>query len=78
MTLTEEKRLTRQEAATYLTEHGFKIAPATLAKMASVGGGPVFTSYGRKPLYKATDLLEWAKSRCSGPRLSTSDKGGAR
>jgi hypothetical protein len=72
-----ERRLNRKEAAEYLTNLGYKTAPATLAKLASVGGGPVFESFGRRPLYKSEELRNWAQARCSGPRRSTSDSGTA-
>jgi hypothetical protein len=70
-----ERLLSRQEAAVFLTSNGNKIAPATLAKFATVGGGPTFEYWGRRPLYRAGNLLSWARSRCSGPRRSTSDPG---
>lgn len=69
------RRLTRREAAEFLKASGFPVAIATLAKYASVGGGPVFTSFGRRPLYTPTDLLSWAQERTTGPRRSTSDPG---
>jgi hypothetical protein len=65
--------LRRAEAAAYLTERGYRTAPATLAKYASIGGGPVFRSFGRIPLYGPDDLLSWAESRTSALRRSTSD-----
>jgi len=45
-----------------------RTAPATLAKLACIGGGPNFESFGRKPLYREADLLAWAKasSACVG------------
>lgn len=70
-----ERRFTRREAATILTENGYPIAPTTLAKYASIGGGPIFDSFGRRPLYRADDLMTWARERSSGPRRSTSDPG---
>jgi hypothetical protein len=70
-----ELQLDRKQAAEFLTSRGFKTAPATLAKLACLGGGPVFRSYGRKPLYLPRDLLAWAQARCTGPRRSTSDPG---
>ena len=70
-----ERLLGRKDAAQYLTERGFKTAVATLAKLACVGGGPRFRSFGRKPLYLPADLLAWAEERTSGPRRSTSDPG---
>jgi hypothetical protein len=70
-----ECRLGRKEAAKFLTERGFKTAPATLAKLACIGGGPPFASFGRRPLYREADLLAWAQGRTTGPRRSTSDPG---
>ncbi|MGE0153130.1 MAG: DNA-binding protein [Reyranellaceae bacterium] len=71
---TESARpLTRKEASDFLTARGFKVAAGTLAKYACLGGGPIFQSFGRRPLYRPDDLLGWAQSRSSGPRRSTSD-----
>ena len=69
-----ERRLTRAEAAAFLTERGYRVAYATLNKYAVVGGGPVFESFGRKPLYKPSDLLAWVASKTTGPRQHTSDQ----
>ena len=68
-----ERRLTRAEAAAFLSERGFRVAYATLNKYATVGGGPLFESFGRRPLYKPSDLLTWVAERSSGPKRSTSD-----
>ena len=70
-----ERRLGRREAAQFLTERGYRTAPATLAKLACIGGGPTFHSFGRKPLYREADLIAWAEARTTGPRRSTSDPG---
>jgi hypothetical protein len=70
-----ERLLGRKDAAQYLTALGFKTAPATLAKLACLGGGPSFRSFGRKPLYRETDLIAWAEARTTGLRRSTSDPG---
>jgi hypothetical protein len=70
-----ERKLDRRQAAQYLTERGYRTAPATLAKLACIGGGPTFHSFGRKPLYREADLLAWAQARTTGPRRSTSDPG---
>jgi hypothetical protein len=69
-----ERHLTRQQAADFLTESGYKTATSTLAKFASLGGGPVYRCFGRKPFYTAGDLITWAESRCSAPKRSTSDR----
>ena len=67
------RMMDRATAAEFLTMRGYKIARATLAKLACLGGGPVFRSFGRKPLYLAADLIAWAEGRTSGPRSSTSE-----
>jgi hypothetical protein len=43
-----------------------------LAKLAVVGGGPIYRKAGRFPLYTAGDLDQWATSRLGTPRRSTS------
>lgn len=69
-----ERRLNRAEAAAFLSERGFQVAYATLNKYATVGGGPVFESFGRRPLYRPADLLAWAASKTSAPRRHTSER----
>ena len=70
--------LRRVEASAYLFQkHGIERAPSTLAKLACVGGGPVFRLAGRWPLYAPADLDAWAASITTGPRASTSDQGEA-
>jgi predicted component of type VI protein secretion system len=59
--------LTRSEAAAVLTEAGFRTAPATLATMATRGGGPPFQKYGPRPLYRLGDALAWARARLITP-----------
>jgi hypothetical protein len=77
------RMMDRETAAEFLSEHGYKIAGATLAKLACLAtlacwaGGPVFRSFGRKPLYLAADLLAWAEAKTTGPRRSTSEAGAA-
>jgi hypothetical protein len=75
VSLEQERKFNRKEASQFLTDQGYRIAPATLAKLACTGGGPVFVSWGRKPLYREADLLAWAQARTTGPRRSTSDPG---
>jgi hypothetical protein len=70
-----ERRLDRRQAADFLSARGYRTAPATLAKLACIGGGPTFESFGRKPLYREADLLAWALAKTTGPRGSTSDPG---
>jgi hypothetical protein len=66
-------RLTRVAAAEALTTAGFPVSPATLATKATRGGGPPFQRFGRVPLYRWGDCLDWAHSRLSAPTRSTSE-----
>lgn len=65
--------LSRIDSATALTEAGFPISSATLATKACRGGGPPYRLFGRKPLYRMSDLLAWAEGRCSKVVSSTSE-----
>ena len=65
--------LPRNDAAVVLTESGFPISSATLATKACRGGGPPYRLFGRKPLYRVSDLLAWAEGRCSKVVSSTSE-----
>ena len=67
------KLLRRKAASEYLKKtHGIQRAPSTLAKLAVVGGGPVFRRDRRVPLYSTDDLNTWAASLLSPPMRSTS------
>ena len=50
---------TRDQAALLLQGKGLKIAPASLATMASRGGGPRYFKFGKRAVYREGDLLEW-------------------
>jgi hypothetical protein len=65
--------LTRAAAAQTLTEAGYPVARATLATLASRGGGPPYRRFGRIPLYRWADLLYWARGRLSAQMFSTSE-----
>jgi alkylation response protein AidB-like acyl-CoA dehydrogenase len=69
----EDAYLDRIETAAALTEAGYRTSPATLATKATRGGGPPYQLYGRKPLYRWGDALEWAKARLSRPVTNTSE-----
>lgn len=63
-----EKLLRRTAASIYLEEeHGVTRAPTTLAKYASVGGGPKITYVGEQPHYDPRNLDEWVKAQPSPP-----------
>jgi hypothetical protein len=64
-------------AAKFLTDHGFRISPATLNTKRSRGGGPKFRRYGPRVVYEPTELLAWARSDLSGPFSNTSEAAAA-
>lgn len=69
------KRLSRAEVSAYLkAKWGISRAPATLAKLACVGGGPRFESANRTPLYREMEVDIWAQSILSPLKSSTSDR----
>ena len=72
---TPSSRLLRRcEAAAYTTRtHGIPCSPKTLAKYATVGGGPAYVKAGRIPLYSREDLDAWAEARLSPKVRSTSE-----
>ena len=65
--------LRRREAALYLQERYGAYTAETLAKLASVGGGPRFVKLGAFQLYRPADLDAWATSRMSRTVSSTSE-----
>ncbi len=72
---TSRPRLRRVDVPAYLaSRHGIDIAASTLAKMATVGGGPAMQYSGRIPLYHLRDLDEWAEQRLSRSVRSTSER----
>lgn len=71
----QRPRLRRSDVPAYLAStHGIDIAVATLAKMATVGGGPAMQYSGRIPLYAITDLDAWAEERLGKSVRSTSER----
>jgi hypothetical protein len=68
-------RLTRSDAAKFLTDRGLPIAPNTLAKKAVDRSGPPYQVWNGQATYETEDLMAWAASRL-GPKLrSTADRG---
>lgn len=59
----------RADAAKYLQDRVQAYTAATLAKLATVGGGPRFQLLGRFPVYTAEALDEWLASK-TGPVVS--------
>ena len=68
------KYLRRIEAATFVREKwAMPCSPKWLAKLAVVGGGPIYRKAGRYPIYLQSDLDAWAQSRIGAPQRSSSD-----
>ena len=75
--LMDEPFVTREQAAYYLRQRygaPCAVSATTLAKLASVGGGPTMHRFGRRVGYLKRHLDEWAQSRCSGPVRITARK----
>jgi hypothetical protein len=70
--------LSRVQTADALTEAGYLTKPKTLATKATRGGGPPYRLFGARALYRWGDALEWAESRLSALRGSTSEADAAR
>ena len=58
----QERYLTRQQAADYLSERGLQIAKNTLQKYATTGGGPDYCIFANRALYTPEGLDRWAAS----------------
>ena len=54
--------LTRDTAAKYLNDKGFKTSKTTLARMAMSGEGPKYALARRKAYYKPEWLDEWLEN----------------
>lgn len=70
----DRARLVTSEAAEYFSlVWGLKIAPQTLNKYRTVGGGPQFRKFSHRVVYDRTALDEWAAAKLSEPKGSTSE-----
>jgi hypothetical protein len=65
--------LPRRNLAAALTKLGFVVSEATLATKATRGGGPPYLLFGRKPLYRWGDALEWARWQLSTPARNSAE-----
>jgi hypothetical protein len=75
MVMQQCRRFRRDEASIYLKEKwGLDRKPSTLAKYASLGGGPMFEYAGRIPIYPQDQLDVWAQSILSALCSSTAEK----
>ncbi len=72
--VTPTRAFRRVGASAYLLDHYLiSMAPSTLAKLASIGGGPSFLKAGRYPVYPIEALDSWARERISPLVKSTAD-----
>lgn len=65
--------LTRERTAEALTEAGYPVRTKTLATKATRGGGPPYSLFSGRALYRWGDALDWARSLTTAPRRSTSE-----
>jgi hypothetical protein len=65
--------LDRKATAEALTSRGFKTKASSLTALACRGDGPIFQKFGRRVVYKWSNVLAWAQSRLSAPVTSTSE-----
>jgi hypothetical protein len=65
--------LTREATSVALTSLGFRVATKTLATKATRGGGPPYSLFSGRALYRWGDALDWARSLLTPPRRSTSE-----
>ena len=66
----------RQQAADVLRAFGLRTTAASLATMATRGGGPRYFKNGKICLYRQSDLEEWLEQRSSDLLDSTSTSQG--
>jgi hypothetical protein len=60
----------RREAADYIQQRGLPCSPNTLAKLASIGGGPAYQRFGKAAVYTAANLDAYIEKKLSAPRAS--------
>jgi hypothetical protein len=65
--------LRRNDAGEYLRKHHGRGSGRTLAKLASVGGGPEYQRAGRLVIYSVPKLDEWALAQLGPPQRSTAE-----
>lgn len=73
MNLDEDTLLRRGPFAQELTNAGYPTKSATLATMATRGGGPPYELWGPLPLYRWGPGLRWARARLRAPVRTASE-----
>lgn len=74
--MTNGRTFSRDEAARLLQSHGLRTTTASLATMATRGGGPPFYKIGKYAFYRQRDLQAWISQRSTGLLDSTSTRMG--
>lgn len=71
--MTATQYLRRKQAGEYLkSQYGFG-SEKSLAKLATVGGGPLFHKAANAAIYRPEDLDSWALAKIGKAQRSTSD-----
>jgi hypothetical protein len=65
--------LTLDKGAAALSELGYPGTKATLATLACRGGGPLYRRFGKRVLYRWSDLRDWAAARCGAAIRNSSE-----
>ena len=69
-----DMHLDQEQAAKYVADqYGLPISPKTLNTMRTRGGGPRKVKWGRRTLYRQSDLDAWVDERLGRPHASTSE-----
>jgi len=68
-----DQLLSRRDAAQFIREREIPLEPSTLAKYATVGGGPNMRKFGRRVLYERRALIAWIAEKLGASRRCTSD-----
>jgi hypothetical protein len=63
-------KMPRKKMAAALTAIGYRCSPATLASLASRGGGPVFAKWGPLAIYEWVDGIRWAQAKQTAKRAA--------
>lgn len=68
-----ERYYDRTAAAEAANAEGLPLSPKSLATMATRGGGPKMSHFGRRVVYYGSDLIAWIETRLSASIGSSSE-----
>lgn len=72
----ERRFLTRREATDYINALGLPMGRNQLTQLAWSGGGPLFSKFGGRAMYRVADIEAWLEEQMSGSVTNTSDQAG--